>query len=374
MKYSIILPCRNEEAAIAFCITSIQQTMKKAKIRDYEIIVSDSSVDSSPKIAQKLGAKVVKHDKEGYGMAYLEGFKAAAGNYVICMDADLSYDSKDIPKFINYLSQGYDFVIGNRFKGKIDKGAMSWSHKYIGNPVLSGVLRLFFRAKIHDAHSGMRALTKRALEKLNLKTAGMEFASEMIIKAIKNNLKIKEIPVGYHRRKGVSKLKPFGDAWRHLRFMLLYSPLFLFFIPGILLILTGLVSMLWFYAGVEISRIKFFYHPMFISSLIIIIGYQLIIFGLFAKTYALNHLGDKSKLDRFYRYLTIEKATIFGILLSLLGIAIYAVLFIRWVKTDFNAFTIYETKDSIIALTLFIIGIQTIFSSFVLSILGIKEK
>jgi len=373
MKYSIVLPCRNEQAAIAFCIKNIKQTMNKAGIKDYEIIVSDSSSDNSPKIAKKLGARVIKHNKEGYGIAYLEGFKAAKGEYIFCADSDGSYDFKEIPLFLKHLDMGYDLVIGNRFKGRMEKNAMSCSHKYIGNPILSGILRLFFKTKIHDAHCGMRAITKTALEKLNLQTTGMEFASEMIIKAAKSNLKIKEIPINYYKRKGSSKLKPFADGWKHLRFMLLYSPLFLFFIPGIFLFLIGLISMLWLYVGIEISRIKFFYHPMFLSSLLLIIGYQLIIFSFFAKTYTITHLQEENPIiEKLYKKITIEKASIFGISVVLLGIIIYLTIFFKWFKSGFGE--LYEIKNSIIALTLIIIGIQTIFSSFMLSILGIKEK
>lgn len=373
MKCSIVLPCRNEQAAIAFCIKNIKQTMNKAGIKDYEIIVSDSSSDNSPKIAKKLGARVIKHNKEGYGIAYLEGFKAAKGKYIFCADSDGSYDFKEIPRFLKHLNMGYDLVIGNRFKGRMEKNAMSFSHKYIGNPILSGVLRLFFKTKIHDAHCGMRAIKKQALEKLNLKTTGMEFASEMIIKAIRNNLKIKELPINYYKRKGFSKLKSFADGWKHLRFMLLYSPLFLFFIPGIFLFLIGLVSMFWLYLGAEILGIKFFYHPMFLSSLLIIIGYQLIIFSFFAKTYAITHLQEKNPaMEKFYKKITIEKASILGILIALSGIIIYAAIFFKWLSTGFGE--LYEIRNSIVALTLIIIGIQTIFSSFMLSILGIKEK
>lgn len=373
MKYSFVLPCRNEENAIAYCIERIKNSMESLDINDYEIIVSDSSTDNSPVIARKLGAKVIKHDKEGYGRAYLEGFKAAKGKYIICGDADGSYDFAEITRFVNYLEEGYDFVIGNRFEGKIEKKAMSWSHRYIGNPILSGALRLFFKAKVHDAHCGMRAITKESLEKLNLRTTGMEFASEMIIKAVRNNLRIKEVPIDYYKRKGKSKLRSFADGWRHLRFMLLYSPLFLFFIPGLIFFLIGIISMAWVYFGPpEILGIKIYYHPMFLSALFIIMGYQLIIFALFAKTYAITHLGDKSALDTIYGHLTIEKASIFGILIALAGGIIYLTIFLKWLSTGFGA--LHEEKNSIVALTLIILGIQTIFSSFMLSILGIKEK
>lgn len=370
---SIILPCRNEENALPFCLEKIQKVIKDNNL-SAEIIVSDSSSDKSPQIAKEYGAILIKHDKDGYGKAYLEAFKFAKGKYLFLADADNTYDFSQIPDFIKELKNGDDFVIGNRLSGKIEKGAMPWQNRYIGTPVLSLFLKIFFGAKIKDSQSGIRAIKKDALEKLNLQTTGMEFASEMIVKAIRNNLKIKEIPTNYFKRIGKSKLKPFTDAWKHIRFMLLYSPLFLFFIPGLILLVIGIASMLWFYFGnPEIFGIKFFYHPMFLSSLLIITGYQLIFFSAFAKIYAITHLKEKNlALEKLFKYITIEKSSIFGLAIAGIGAAIYIIIMAKWIKSNFGELD--EIKNSILALTLLIIGIQTIFSSFMLSILGIKEK
>ncbi|MBU3907031.1 MAG: glycosyltransferase family 2 protein [Nanoarchaeota archaeon] len=370
---SVILPCRNEEQAVGYCIKQIKKVLSENKIYG-EIIVSDSSSDKSPEIAKKLGVILIKHDKEGYGNAYLEAFEIAKGKYIFMADCDGSYDFNEIPEFLKCLKEGYDFVVGDRFKGKIDENAMPFSHRYIGNPVLSFLLRLFFKTKVHDVHCGMRAITKESLNKLNLKTTGMEFASEMVIKAAKKKLKIKQISINYCKRKGESKLKPFADAWKHLRFMLLYSPLFLFFIPGIILFLAGAISIIMLYFNtLVIFGVKLQYHPMFLSSLFMIIGYQLIIFAFFAKTYAINHLGEESLLiNQLNKHITIETASIVGVIVSGIGAIIYLFILIRWVESGFGA--LQEVKNSIIALTLIIIGIQTIFSSFMLSILGIKEK
>ena len=336
---TIILPFRNEELALPFCLGQIKKVAKENNL-SIETIVSDSSSDKSPKIAKLHGAVLVKHDKEGYGAAYLEAFKFANGKYIFMADADGTYDFAEIPNFLKFLRDGYDFVIGNRFAGKMENGAMPFSHK-LGNPLLSGILRLFFRAKISDSHCGMRAIKKNALQKLNLQTTGMEFASEMVIKALKNNLKIKELPISYYQRKGKSKLKALPDSWKHMRFMLLYSPLFLFFIPGFLLIAAGAITIFYFN---------------FFPSLLIVSGYQLVIFSVFAKTYAINHLKENSELmNKLYKYLTIERASIAGIIIIFTGIFL-------WVKFP------------IFALTLAVVGIQTIFSSFMLSILSIKEK
>ncbi len=371
---SIILPCRNEEQALPFCLKQIKEVIKKHKL-NAEIIVSDSSSDNSPQIAKEHSVFLLKHNKEGYGIAYLEAFKIAKGKYLFMADADATYDFNEISNFIKSLKEGNDLVLGNRFGGKMEKDAMPYLNKHLGNPILSGILRLFYRTKIRDSHSGMRAIRKEALDKLNLRTTGMEFASEMIIKAIRNNLKIKELPISYYRRKGNSKLRPFSDAWKHMRFMLLYSPLFLFFIPGIFLFFLGLISMEFLYFGsLNIFGIQLFYHPMFLSSLLIIIGFQLIIFSIFAKSYSINHLGEEESIlmKNLYTTITIEKASIIGIMIALIGTIIYFFIFFKWIDSGFPALN--EMKNSIVALTLIILGMQTIFSSFMLSILGIKEK
>jgi len=202
----------------------------------------------------------------------------------------------------------------------------------------------------------------------------MEFASEMIIKAIRSGLKIKEVPINYFPRLGESKLKTFSDGWKHLRFMLLYSPLFLFFLPGLILLILGAGSMAWLYLGSpEILGIKLFYHPMFLSSLLTIVGYQLIIFSAFAKIYSINHLREKSRVfEKLFKYITIERAGLLGIMFSVVGIAIYTAIIMKWLGSGFGA--MQEIKNSILALTLLVLGAQTIFSSFMLSILGIREK
>jgi len=347
---SVILPCRNEEESLDFCLNQIKKTIKQHNL-SAEIIVSDSSTDKSPQIAQKHNVVLLKHNKEGYGMAYLEAFKIAKGKYFFMADCDGTYDFNDIPIFLKYLNEGYDFILGNRFAGKMEKGSMPFLNRYLGNPVLSGTLRLFFSTKIKDSHSGMRAVKRGAILKMRLQTTGMEFASEMIIKAIRNNLKIKETPINYYRRRGKSKLKPFSDAWKHARFMLLYSPLFLFFIPGALLFLIGFLLMI---------RPNVLDQEFFTPALMMITGYQLIVFSAFAKTYSIVHLKEQSPImNKLYQYITIERASILGIIIAILGIIIYFLM---------------PIPNSIMALTLITIGVQTIFSSFMLSILGIKEK
>ena len=369
---SIVLPCRNEEEALPECLKSIKQVIAAAEI-DAEIIVSDSSVDRSPEIAKEFGAVLVKHDQFGYGRAYLEGFKKASGQYLFLADADATYDFQEIPAFLDSLKKGNDFVIGNRFGGKIDTGAMPWSHRYIGNPILSFLVRFFFRSKVTDVHCGMRAVTRAALVKMNLQSTGMEFASEMVIKAGKNNLKIKELPINYHQRKGRSKLNTFSDGWRHLRFILLFSPLFLFFIPGLLLFLTGSFLSILIYFDFTILGKQFSYHPLFLTTSLTIIGYQLVFFGFFAKVYAITHLGEESLwFNKLWRYLTLEKSIFIGATFFILGALVYGFIFSNWFISGFGE--LQEIKRSLVALTFVVVGMQTVFSSFMLSILGIKDK
>jgi len=371
---SIILPCRNEEKAVAFCVNNAKNALKKYGI-DGEIIVSDSSSDRSPVIAKELGATVVKHDKKGYGIAYLEGFKAARGKYIFCADCDGTYDFNEIPRFLSYLRQGYDFVNGNRFRGKMDRGAMPFSHKYIGNPALSFILRVFFRSKLKDAHCGMRAITREALDKLDLQTTGMEFASEMIIKAAKNNLKTKDVPINYHKRIGKSKLRSFSDGWRHLRFMLMYAPDYLFMIPGGFFLLLGILIMILFLKGpITIGEITFYTHPMIVGSFLTILGYQIITLGVYAKTYSVS-IGFEKK-DRLVEFLAkklnFESGMAFGFLLILISIVFGFVILFNWITAENKG--LFKTNEMIFILTLAISGIQTMFSAFFLSILLVEKK
>lgn len=372
IELSVILPCRNEEKALDFCLKEIKKTLKENKIKA-EIIVSDSSWDNSPKIAKGNKVKLLRHGQEGYGLAYLEAFKIAQGKYIFMADSDCTYDFKEIPRFLSQLKKGQDFVIGNRFGGKIEEGAMPWLHQHIGNPLFSFLFRLFFKIKIKDPHCGMRAIRKDALEKLNLQTKGMEFASEMVIKAAKKNLKIKELEINYYKRKGFSKLHSFSDGWKHLRFMLLYSPMFLFFIPGLIIFSMGLAGMIIFYfSSPKISGLQFYFHPMFLFLALLASGYQIIIFGLFAKSYSHIHLEEPSVfLEKLYKYLTIERVGTLGIAVCLLGFVIFFYIFFKWIFSGLSALD--EAKNALLGVSFIILGIQTIFSSFMLSILGIKK-
>lgn len=378
IKISIILPCLNEEKAIGSCLDEIKKTIKDNSLEAEVIVVNNNSTDSTASILSIYKKDfprliVVDEEKGGYGFAYLKGLETACGQYIYMADADGTYNFSQIPNFINKLEEGNDLVIGNRFSDKMEDDSMPWLHKYIGNPFLSSLVRLFFGVKIHDIHCGARAITHDALKKLTLYTGGMEFASEMIISATKKNLKIAEIPIEYRKRIGESKLNSWADGWRHLRFILLYSPLILFFLPGLIIFLSGIVLMYVFYFYEPIIfGIKFYTHPIFIFSLMIILGYQLILFSFFSKIYAITHLGDTNKfIESIFRHITIEKTILVGFIITIVGIYLYVSIFKGWVNSGLGSLD--EIKESIIGLTLIVFGVQTFFSSFMFSILGIKK-
>lgn len=377
-KLSIILPCFNEELSIEKCIFDIQNELR-GKI-DFEIVVvNNNSNDFSGEILNQLKHKyenlvILFESIIGYGSSCNKGLSEASGKYLLLMDIDQTYPANKIMDFVSELEKGNEFVIGNRFTGDIKKGSMPALHQFIGNPLLSFLLRLFFKTKVRDSHCGMRAIKNDSYKKLNLKTIGMEFASEMVIKVLREKFKISEIPISYHPRIGESKLKSFRDGWRHLRFMLLYSPSYLFLAPGLTLFSLGLISMIAIYfTKINLAGIQLIAHPIFVSSLLMITGYQLIIFAGFAKIYALTHLGEENKkLEKAFRFISLDKASLLGILSIILGFIIYIFILKRWIETDFGAMN--EIKNGIIGLTLIVLGVQTISSAFMLSIISIKER
>ncbi|MEY2702816.1 MAG: hypothetical protein RLY43_1454 [Bacteroidota bacterium] len=377
-KLSIILPCYNEENSIENCIKNIVSELWD-KI-DYEIVVVDNnSSDSSPLILDKIktklsNLKVYFEKKIGYGSACIKGLDSAQGKYLLLMDIDQTYPTNKILDFVKELDTDKDFVIGNRFTGNIEKNSMPALHQFIGNPLLSYVLRFFFKTKIRDSQCGMRAIRKSAYEKISLRTTGMEFASEMVIKVLKEKFKISEIAISYHPRIGESKLKSFRDGWRHLRFMLLYSPLYLFLAPGIILFLIGFISMITIYfTKINLAGIQLIAHPIFVSSLLMITGYQLIIFTGFAKSYAMTHFDEKNKsLEKFFKVFSLESAVSIGLGIIILGFVIYVFILQKWLNSNFGELN--EIKNAVIGLTMIVLGVQTVASAFMMSIISIKEK
>ena len=379
VELSIVLPCRNEEKALPKTLDDLISVIKNDSI-NAEIVISDSSSDSSRQIIGKyikenkdIKIRLIKHDKVGYGNALQEGFNAAKGKYVLMADADCTYDFRDIPKFLAKLYEGYDFVIGDRFKGRVKDSTMPWLHRVVGNPLLSFIFKNFFGSGVADTHCGIRAIVRRKYNELNLKTTGMEYASEMIIKAYKNKLKIAEFPVPYHPRVGESKLSSFRDGWRHIKLMLIYSPLFLFMLPGFLFFLVGVLGMI--IAKFDILTrfgIDVGFHSLYASSAAVILGYQLIVFAIFAKTYAVYHLGEKNKfIESMPQVFSLNRITTLSLFVVLIGFIGY-LLVIQGEITDYVGSSI-QIENGVIFLTVIVLGIQTFFTSFMLSILGIKD-
>ncbi|MBS4013663.1 MAG: glycosyltransferase [Bacteroidetes bacterium] len=374
MKISVVLPCLNEEKTIGLCVEKIKKSLIKYNY-DGEIIVADNgSTDRSAEIAKNLGAIVVAEPKKGYGNAYHRGMAEARGDFLIMADADDTYDFDEINKFIEPLEKGYELVMGNRFGGLMDKDAMGFLSK-LGNPILSGILRLFFRTKIRDSHCGMRSFTRQAYDSLNLQTTGMEYASEMVIKAHWQKLKIYEMPIKYHPRAGESKLSPWRDGWRHLKFMLLYAPNWLFLSPGIFLFLIGLILLITMTFGeLKIGQMILHLHPMFFGALLVLLGYQIFSFGLLVKLYAYaQKLMPRSKLVDFYlKHFSLDRLILIGFFIFLIGVVLGIWVYLIWSKEGFGA--LFEIRKSLTSITLMILGIQIIFTGFFYNIFKISVK
>jgi len=368
---SVVIPTLNEEKTIATCINKVKKVFEDNNI-DGEIIVSDSSTDKTPEIAKSLGAKIVYPKKRGYGNAYIKGFNSSKGKYIVIGDADNTYDFLEIPKFLEPLKKNEaDSVIGSRFKGEIKKGAMPWLHKYIGNPLLTKILNILFHCGISDAHCGMRAFTKEAWKKMDLKTGGMEFASEMVIKASKKNLRIKEIPITLYPRKGSSaKIHSFRDGWRHLRFMILYQPNVFLLYPGVIFFILGIIFTFLLWIGpIKIGNLGLYIHPLILASLFTILGFQLIVFGTFTKVYGTIYKNEKpGKFTKlFLDYHSLEYEMFIGGTLFIAGFLIDFKILLIWINEGFGILP--QLRNAIMASTLMTLGLQLVFSALFVSML-----
>jgi glycosyltransferase involved in cell wall biosynthesis len=372
VKVSVVIPCLNESASIERCVTRARAALQ-GHTWVGEVIVSDNgSGDGSAELATAAGALVVHEPRRGYGSAYLAGFAAARGEYIVMADADLTYDFADIPRFVEELDAGADFVMGDRTKG-IQPGAMPWLHRYVGNPVLTGILNLFFRAGVRDAHCGMRAVRREVLPRLDLRATGMEFASEMVIRAGKERLAMTEIPIHYHPREGESKLSSFRDGWRHLRFLLVHSPTWLFIVPGAVMLLVGILVSAAVLFELDVFGRQWDLHTMVAGALFMIVGTQVLALGLCAHAYGTYFMGEKDPwFDRMRARFRLEHGLALGGALMLAGLAVAAVMVGIWADRGFGALS--EERLAILAAALFIIGMQVFFSSFLLSILGLRRR
>jgi hypothetical protein len=377
---SVVLPCLNEADTLQACIEQIIHTFREFRIIGEVIVADNGSTDGSEAIATSCGASVVHVLERGYGAALMGGIAASRGRYIIMGDADASYDFTHIPHFLAQLRAGNQLVMGNRFKGGVQPNAMPALHRYLGNPVLTTVGRLFFRAPCGDFHCGLRGFSREAYEKLGLRTTGMEFASEMVVKATILKMKIAEVPTtlspdGRSRR---PHLRTWRDGWRHLRFLLLYSPRWLFLYPGLLLILLGLAAGCWLLPGPrQVGHVVFDSNSLVFAAIAVILGFQSIAFATFTKVFAISEglLPADPRLDVVFRYITLEVGLAMGVLLLAMGLAgsIFAVG--TWREQHFGPLVLSHTLRIVIpacvALTL---GAQIIFSSFFLSVLGMRRR
>ncbi len=376
---SILMPCLNEAETLATCIKKAQKALEDLNV-DGEVVIADNgSTDGSPEIAASLGARVVHVAEKGYGSALLGGIKAARGKYIIMGDADDSYDFTNLGPFLDKLRAGYELVMGNRFKGGIAPNAMPPLHRYLGNPVLTGIGRIFFRSPCGDFHCGLRGFSKAAIQRLDLRTRGMEFASETVVKASLHGLRITEVPttLSVDGRNRPPHLRSWRDGWRHLRFLLLYSPRWLFLYPGLFLMLVGAVVSGWLLVGPRVvDGITFDIHTFVYAAMAIVIGYQTVIFAIFTKVFAITErlLPEDPRLKTLFRYIKLETGIVAGALLLAggIGLSVYALSF--WSSTSFGPLDPLRTLRLVIpAVTLIALGLQTVLSSFFLSILGLER-
>ena len=371
-RVSVVIPCLNEAASVERCVELARVALKSNAITGEVVVVDNGSSDGSGELASAAGARVVSEPRRGYGSAYLAGFNAARGTYIVMADADLTYDFNDIPRFIGELENGAELVMGDRMDN-IKPGAMPWLHRYVGNPVLTGVLNLFFRTGVNDAHCGMRAIRRDVLPRLDLHTTGMEFASEMVIRAAKEDLEIHQIPIEYHPREGESKLSSFRDGWRHLRFLLVHSPTHLFFVPGAVLTILGVLIMATVLAHVSVFGRSWDVHTMIGGSLLTIVGTQVLALGLCARAYGVYVLGERDPwFERMRPRVQLEHGLLAGAALIVAGLTVGGVILAKWIASGGGALA--QTRLALLAATLLIVGVQAFFSSFLLSILGLARR
>ncbi|HYR49949.1 MAG TPA: glycosyltransferase family 2 protein [Candidatus Eisenbacteria bacterium] len=380
VEVSVVMPCLNEAETLAACIQKAQSAIEKEGLSAEIIVADNGSTDGSQVIAKELGARLVPVARKGYGSALIGGIEAARGEFVIMGDADDSYDFAAIAPLIEKLRGGFDLVVGNRFRGGIERDAMPWLHRWIGNPVLTLISRLFFHTPVGDMHCGLRGFRKEAFARMRLKATGMEFASEMVIKASLKGMRITEVPVTLRPdgRTRAPHLRTWRDGWRHLRFMLLFSPRWLFLYPGIALFAIGLIVG----AALEIGPVKVGPFGFDISTLLLagfccLIGYQLVVFAVFTKVFAMREgfHPPNAAYAAMFRYVRLETGLVLGLLMVVLGIGGLILAVLSWQVLGFGVLDPRTTMREVIpAAVLLTLGVQTVFASFFLSILGIDSE
>jgi glycosyltransferase involved in cell wall biosynthesis len=379
---SIVMPCLNEEATLGACIGQARAAIGRSGLAGEVVVADNGSTDNSVSVALAMGASVVQVAERGYGHALRGGIEAALGKWIVMGDADGSYDFGEVAPMLHRLSEGYDLVMGCRLPsggGRIHKGAMPWLNRLVGNPVLSGIARLFFQCPIHDFHCGLRAFTREGYARMHLATAGMELATEMVVKSRLNGLRICEVPISLRpdKRNRPPHLRRWRDGWRHLRFILLYSPKWLFFYPGLLVGCIGLAGSLVLLRGpLDVGRSVLDIHSLAYALLCFQLGMQLVLFSVFTKTYAIQArlLPRDAVFDRWTRWLTMEWGLLLGMGVSLLGIVLGASALAIWKHFGFGPLNASHTLRIVLpSATLVSCGVEICFASFVLGVLKLPQ-
>lgn len=369
---SVVIPCLDEEEAVGKVVDQSFEGIARSGRTGEVIVVDNNSTDRSAEVAAQHGARVVRETRPGYGSAYLAGLAAARGSFIVMGDADETYPMSELAPFVERLAAGDDLVIGSRFEGTIHGEAMPWLNRHVGNPILTGLLNVLFGVKISDAHCGMRAVRRDALQTLDLHSTGMEFASEMVFKAYRRGLTVSEIPIDYYPRVGESKLNRVGDAWRHVKFMLLYSPSWLYFVPGLVLLVLGLVGIVALASGpVNVLGRTWQIHTLFACIAAILIGLQITQLGIFARTFAATQLGEEDELlDRMRRIIRLEHGLALGGLVFVGGLAIVATIAVSWAIDGFGE--LGHEYLTAIGFTMLGVGLQLVLGSFFLGMLTMR--
>jgi glycosyltransferase involved in cell wall biosynthesis len=375
LELSVVMPCLNEERTVGVCVRKAVETMRREAIVGEVVIVDNGSTDRSVEIARAEGARVVAEARKGYGNALRRGFEEARGRYIVMADCDDSYDLTDLRRFVDRLRGGAELVMGNRLRGTIRPGAMKWLHRWVGNPVLSGFLNLLFRTGVGDCHCGMRGFTKASVARMNLGMPGMELASEMVIKSARAGLRIEEFPITLSPdgRDRPPHLRSFRDGWRHLRFMLMCSPYALFALPGLVLTVVGIAAIpIALAAGYGVFTARFGPNFMITAAMIAVVGFQLVVFGLLGKIYAheIDPVFRDPAIERFLERFSVDRGILWGLALALVGLAVGTPTLWRWI----DAGEVPSPGEWILALTLGLIGIETVFSSLLVGVLELPRQ
>lgn len=376
VEVSVVIPCLNEAQTIGACIDKAFAALRAAGIAGEVVVADNGSSDGSLEIAERHRARVVHAAERGYGNALRKGIEEARGRFIVMGDADESYDFSEAPRFVAKWREGYELVMGNRLRGQIKSGAMPWHHRYIGTPAMSAILNLFFGVGIGDVNCGLRGFTKDLYRRLDLRTTGMEFASELVIKAAKIGAKLTEIPITLwpDKRGRPPHLRSFRDGWRHLRFMLLYAPNWLFLLPGAFLALLGMALVFWLLPGPRhLGRVVLDVHTMLFGMMFTLVGAQIVFIGLFAKVFSYTERFSAShrSLERWLRHLRLEEGLIAGASLALFGAGGAVWVLWKWATSGFGP--LHEMRAVIFFALWLLLGVQVVFSSFFLSMLGISR-